>query len=85
VIEAIEFLKKSNQLIGNNSEVLRNLWWAYTLAGESEKWISILKRALNLSPWDELITEDLWMALIGVGEINEGNTLLKKIWKKTKA
>lgn len=85
VTEAIEFLKKSNQLIGNNSEVLRNLWWAYTLVGESEKWISILKRALNLSPWDELITEDLWMALIGAGEINEGNTLLKKIWKKTKA
>jgi hypothetical protein len=39
----------------------------------------MLKRALNISPEDDLITEDLAMALIGSGEITEGNLLLKKI------
>jgi tetratricopeptide (TPR) repeat protein len=31
VADAIKFLEKSNELLGNNSEVLRNLGWAYTL------------------------------------------------------
>jgi tetratricopeptide (TPR) repeat protein len=84
IAEAIRYLEISNKFIGNNSEVLRNLGWAYTLSWETERGISILKRALNISPWDELITEDLWMALIGAGEINEWNSLLKKIWKKSK-
>ncbi len=82
VIEAIDFLEKSNNLLGNNSEVLRNLGWAYTLNGENERGITILKRALNIAPGDELITEDLAMALIWIGEITEGNNLLKKIGKK---
>lgn len=82
VAEAIKYLEKSNELLWNNSEVLRNLGWAYTLEGQTEKGILILKRALNLAPADELITEDLAMALIGFGEITEWNNLLKKIWKK---
>ena len=45
----------------------------------------ILKRALALSPNDELITEDLAMALIWAWEITEWNNLLKKIWKKIMA
>jgi len=81
--EAIKYLEMSNSLIGNNSEVLRNLGWAYTLVWQAEKGIVILKRALILAPWDELISEDLGMALIGIGKINEGNSLLKKIGKKT--
>ncbi|NVP17795.1 hypothetical protein HUU51_03690 [Candidatus Gracilibacteria bacterium] len=80
--ESIEFLEKSNSLMGNNSEVLRNLGWAYTMLGETDKGISILKRALVIAPNDELITEDLAMALIGIGEVSEGNGLLKKIGKK---
>ncbi len=82
--EAITYLEMSNKLIGNNSEVLRNLWWAYSLIDQSERGISILKRALNLSPEDDLITEDLAMALIGTWDITEWNLLLKKIWKKSK-
>ncbi len=82
--EAIKFLLKSNSLMWNNSEVLRNLWWAYNMSWEVEKWISILKRALNISPWDILITEDLAMALIWAWEVHEWNMLLKKIWKKIK-
>lgn len=80
--DALNYLEKSNSLIWNNAEVLRNLWWAHTIAWNSEKWIMILKRALNISPDDEFITEDLAMALIWIWEISEWNKLLKKIWKK---
>jgi len=81
VTEAIKYLETSNSMMGNNAEVLRNLGWAYTMLGKTERGISILKRALNLSPEDELITEDLAMALIGIGEVQQWNTLLKKIGK----
>lgn len=81
VDEAIKYLEKSNILFWNNAEVLRNLGWAYTMSNRHERGITILKRALNLSPEDELITEDLAMALIGTGDIAGGNKLLKKIGK----
>lgn len=85
VKEAIKYLEISNKLLGNNSEVLRNLWWAYSMLWDSERWISILKRALVIAPNDDLITEDLAMALIWIWEINEWNSLLKKIWKNIMA
>ncbi len=85
VTQAIKYLEISNKLLGNNSEVLRNLWWAYSMVWDSERWISILKRALVIAPNDDLITEDLAMALIWVWEISEWNSLLKKIWKKIMA
>ncbi len=79
--EALSFLEKSNSLLWNNSEVLRNLWWTYTMNNQVEKWIVILKRALNISPWDKLITEDLAMALIWIWEITKWNKLLAEIKK----
>lgn len=79
--DALVFLEKSNTLMPNNSEVLRNLWWAYCMTWSQEKWIFILKRALNISPWDWLISEDLAMALIWAWQIKEWNELLEKIWK----
>lgn len=79
--EALMYLEKSNSLMWNNSEVLRNLGWAYTMNNQVEKWILILKRALNLSPGDKLITEDLAMALIWMWEIDLWNKLLEKIAK----
>lgn len=82
VQDSISYLEKSNSLMGNNSEVLRNLWWAYTMTWKTDKWIIILKRALVITPNDELITEDLAMALIWIWEVSEWNWLLKKIWKK---
>ena len=82
VLESVEFLEKSNELMPNNAEVLRNLWWAYCSLWEEIKWIFILKRSLNLSPWDELILEDLAMALITNWNIKEWNSILTKIWKK---
>ncbi|MFK7779697.1 MAG: hypothetical protein QM490_00990 [Candidatus Gracilibacteria bacterium] len=85
VTEAIGYLEISNKILGNNSEVLRNLGWAYSMIGNSERGISVLKRALVITPNDDLITEDLAMALIGIGEISEGNSLLKKIGKKIMA
>jgi len=81
ILDSIKFLELSNTLYGNNAEVLRNLGWAYTMSGQHERGITVLKRALNLSPEDELITEDLAMALIWTGEISEWNKLLKKIGK----
>lgn len=83
--EAIHYLETSNRIFGNNAEVLRNLGWAYTMSNQHERGITILKRALNLSPEDELITEDLAMALIGTGDIVGGNKLLKKIGKSPTA
>lgn len=79
--ESLKYLEKSNKLMWNNSEVLRNLGWAYTMNNQVDKWIIILKRALNLAPWDKLITEDLAMALIWIWEIDIWNKLLKKIGK----
>jgi Flp pilus assembly protein TadD len=68
---AIPFLEKSNKLMSNNSEVLRNLGYAYAISGKYEKGIYILKRAQFLNPDDSLIKEDLAMALIGSGEVLE--------------
>ena len=81
VTEATTYLEESNKLFGNNAEVLRNLGWAYTMSNQHDRGITVLKRALNISPEDELITEDLAMALIGTGDIAWGNKLLKKIGK----
>jgi tetratricopeptide (TPR) repeat protein len=80
--EAIKFLEYSNKYLPNNSEVLRNLWWAYTETWDNIKWISILQRAFNLTPNDNLITEDLAMALIWIWKVHEWNKLLQKIWKQ---
>ena len=81
ITNAIYHLWESNKLMGNNPEVLRNLGFAYSLQGEHEKGISILKRALHLNPNDELITEDLAMALIWNGDVLEWNVLLRQIEK----
>lgn len=79
--EATTYLEKSNKLMPNNAEVLRNLGWAYTQIEREIKWILILRRALNINPSDNLIAEDLAMALIWNWEIREWNQLLEKIWK----
>ena len=79
--ESLSYLEKSNSMLWNNSEVLRNLGWAYTMNNQVEKGIIILKRALNLAPWDKLITEDLAMALIWIWEITKWNKLLAEIKK----
>lgn len=79
--EAIPFLEKSNKLMANNSEVLRNLGYAYAVSWKYEKWIYILKRAQFLNPEDTLIKEDLAMALIGSGEILEWNAILRQVRK----
>ena len=82
--KALKYLEKSNKMFWNNPEVLRNLGWAYVMNNQTERWIIILKRALNLAPWDKLITEDLAMALIWKWEIIKWNELLKSIWKYDK-
>ena len=79
--DAIPFLEKSNRLMANNSEVLRNLGYAYAISWKYEKWIYILKRAQFLNPEDSLIKEDLAMALIWSGEILEWNAILRQVKK----
>lgn len=80
--EALWYLKTSNKLNPNNSEVLRNLWWAYINLEDWFRWINILKRALNITPGDELILEDLAMWYISIWEIEKWNKILEKLWKK---
>ena len=80
--ESISYLEKSNKLMPNNAEVLRNLGWAYSMTWQQDRWVFILKRALNISPEDMLITEDLAMALIWKWEVREWNELLIKIGKE---
>jgi len=74
-------LEKSNKLMSNNSEVLRNLGYAYSVSGQYEKWIYILKRAEYINPEDVLIKEDLAMALIGSWEVLEWNAILRQVRK----
>lgn len=81
VLGSIKYLEESNKQLANNSEVLRNLWFAYTISGQFEKGIYILKRAQYISPEDNLIKEDLAMALIDSGEILEWNAILRQVKK----
>jgi len=82
-LQAIEYLEMSNSILPNNSEVIRNLGWAYVTGTQNkEKGVFILKRALILSPHDPLIKEDYAMALISMGNISEGNAILKELGKK---
>lgn len=76
--EAISFLEQSNKTIWNNSEVLRNLWYAYSMNWEYDRWIMILKRALSLSPEDDMIMKDLTVALIESWNEEE---IKKILWK----
>ncbi len=55
----IDLLGRANSNFPNNPEILRNLGWAYTVTGNGDKGIFLLKRALNLAPEDVLIMEDL--------------------------
>lgn len=60
----VKLLEKANILFPNNPEILRNLGWWYNMIWQVNKWIIILKRALNISQEDVLIMEDLWVALM---------------------
>ncbi len=79
--QAVAYLEKSNSLASNNAEVLRNLGWAYHMNGNSQKWLFILKRALNISPWDKLIMQDLAMVLIWIWEVSQWNKILDELKK----
>ncbi len=74
----VEYLTKANVLFPNNPEILRNLWWAHVMLGQSFKGITMLRRALSLAPDDELIKEDLWVALMSDGNTKEGEKYLEE-------
>lgn len=79
---AIVYLEISNQKNPNNPEVLRNLGWAYTMVGEVRKWIALLERAHIIAPEDSLIIEDLGVALLAQGKIQEAREYLKQVGKE---
>lgn len=54
------------------------------MTGEVRKGIVLLERALELNPDDQLIIEDLGMALLSEGNMIEARRLLKKIGKEHK-
>ncbi len=79
---AIECLEESNVKTPNNPEVLRNLGWAYTMIGDIKKWVILLERALTIAPDDVLIMEDLWVALLTQGKIQEARVYLSLVGKE---
>ena len=54
------------------------------MLGNPSKGVAVMKRALNLSPDDELIMEDLGVTLISEGSIEEGTSMLKKAGKESR-
>lgn len=78
---AIEHLTRANTLFPNNPEILRNLWWAYCMLWTYTKWVTILRRAHNLAPEDDMIAEDLAVWLISSWEVTEGAEILEKFGK----
>jgi len=81
--EAIKSLEQSNQKSPNNPEVLRNLGWAYTMTGDVKKWVILLERALTIAPDDLLIMEDLGVALLTQGKIQEAREYLSRVGKES--
>ncbi len=81
--KAIENLEQSNTKSPNNPEVLRNLWWAYTMTGDVKKGVILLERALTIAPDDVLIMEDLGVALLTQGKIQEAREYLSRVGKES--
>lgn len=54
------------------------------MLGNPSKGVAVMKRALNLSPDDELIMEDLGVTLISEGNIEEGTSMLRKAGKESR-
>ncbi|MBP6921124.1 tetratricopeptide repeat protein [Candidatus Gracilibacteria bacterium] len=81
--QAIKNLEESNQKSPNNPEVLRNLGWAYTMMGDVKKGVILLERALTIAPDDMLIMEDLGVALLTQGKIQEAREYLSRVGKES--
>jgi tetratricopeptide (TPR) repeat protein len=81
--KAIENLEQSNTKSPNNPEVLRNLWWAYTMTGDLKKGVILLERALTIAPDDMLIMEDLGVALLTQWKIQEAREYLSRAGKES--
>lgn len=79
---AIKNLEESNLKTPNNPEVLRNLGWAYTMIGDVKKGVILLERALTIAPDDLLIMEDLGVALLTQGKIQEARAYLVQVGKE---
>ena len=52
------------------------------MIGDIKKGVILLQRALNIAPEDELIMEDLWVALLTQGNIQEARKYLVQIGRE---
>jgi Flp pilus assembly protein TadD len=77
--DAINHLRKANQLKSNNAEILRCLGWALFHAGQRAQGIVTLERALNLDRDSPLTLCDLGMTYLEVQNFVKSKTLLERV------
>jgi len=75
---AITYLKTSNELHGNNPEILRCLGWAMFNSNKRTQGIVILERALNLDPENSLTLCDLGICYMQIKNFDKAVELLKR-------
>lgn len=73
--EAIERLKRANNLKSNNPEILRCLGWALFNVGQRPQGIVTLERALNLDHDSALTLCDLGVAYLGLHNLPKAKAL----------
>ncbi len=76
--QAVEYLKSSNTIHGNNPEILRCLGWALFNGGKRTQGVVILERSLNLDPENSLTLCDLGICYMQMKNFDKSIQLLKK-------
>lgn len=75
---AIEYLKSSNNIHGNNPEILRCLGWALFNSNKRTQGVVILERALNLDPENALTLCDLGICYMQMKNFDKSVELLRQ-------
>jgi len=76
--EASKYLKLSNDLHGNNPEILRCLGWSLFNNGKQTQGVVILERALNIDPDNSLTLCDLGVCYLQSKNFEKSINLLKR-------
>lgn len=76
--QAVQFLKSSNTIQGNNPEILRCLGWALFNGGKRTQGIVILERSLNIDPENSLTLCDLGICYMQMKNFDKSIQLLKR-------
>lgn len=75
---AVDYLKSSNNIHGNNPEILRCLGWALFNSNKRTQGIVILERALNLDPDNALTLCDLGICYMQMKNFDKSVELLRR-------